>query len=373
MLSRPRRVRRLDWGVSACPLNKPYDLSFAQLTAYDSVWVRAEDEDGHIGLGEAVPLPGYNWETLETVSSTVAALVAGAERESAAAIVERCRAVRADHPFAASAVMTALDLPLFLDRTASDRRFPLSAAIAGEWPLDQLRRTAEAHLDAGYGFLKCKVGRDLEGDVAAARCLLNEWPGRPFGVVFDANQAYAPDAALAFARALRACASDRLQWLEQPVDRRDWDGMERLCRRGEVAIVVDESIYDEADVARAAAIGAHGVKLKLVKNFGIAETLSLARRARELGLTVVFGNGVATDLGNLGEYLVLASAPELFAAPAECSGFAKLREPLLGSLLRIDDKGRLTASAGADEIAACLAGFSAHARGVTQPSIGVSR
>ena len=73
----------------------------------------------------------------------------------------------------------------------------------------------------------------------------------------------------------------------------------------QVPIVLDESIYNEADIVRAARIGAYGVKLKLMKNFGIAETLSLARQARHLGLIVVFGNGVATDIGNLGEYLVI--------------------------------------------------------------------
>jgi len=355
------RLRRLRVGVSACPLIKPYELSFVSLTAFDSVWVIAEDDNGRIGVGEAVPLPGYNWETLDTIRETVAMLVAGADGQPCSGIAERCRSVRTDHPFAASAVMSALDMPSFLGCAESGVRFALSAPVAAEWPLPELRRAVGAHLAAGYGFIKAKVGRDYDSDVAAARCLLREWPGRRFGVVFDPNQAYSSDAALAFAQELRDCASDRLQWFEQPVDRHDWDAMERICRARQVHVVLDESIYDEADVVRAAKIGAYGVKLKLMKNFGVAETLSLAQYARYLGLVVVFGNGVATDIGNFGEYLVLAAGQGMFASPGECSGFAKLREPLLGPLLAIGEDGRMTCSTASTDIAGRLRHFAQRA------------
>ena len=66
-----------------------------------------------------------------------------------------------------------------------------------------------------------------------------------------------------------------------------------------------------------------------MKNFGPTETVRLANIARELGLLVVLGNGVATDVGNLAEFLVLASAPDLLASRGESSGYVKLnRRPL---------------------------------------------
>lgn len=341
-----KKVRRLRYGVTACPLTKPYDLSFASLTTFDSVWVVAEYDDGRVGIGEAVALPGYGWETLDTVRRTVAAITEGADGQSREAIIARCREARVEHPFAASAVMTALELPDALDQARPDLHFPVSAPVAADWPLADLRGSVEKHLAAGYNFIKVKIGRDLDRDIVGTRCLLTEWPGRNFRLVFDANQAYSTDAALIFARELGSIASNRLQWLEQPVDRDDWDAMERVCRSRHAPVVLDECIYSEADVERAARIGAKGVKLKLMKNFGIAETLSLARKARTLGLFVVFGNGVATDVGNLGEYLVLAADGGLFEAPTESNGFAKLREPLLGKLLTMDNGSLRCTEAG---------------------------
>jgi len=181
--------------------------------------------------------------------------------------------------------------------------------------------------------------------------VLTEWPGKRFRAVFDANQAYTTEAALRLPRSCAAALPTGCNGFEQPVDRRDWDGMERLCRKSGVPIVLDECIYDEADVKRAAAIGASGVKLKLIKNFGIAETLALGRLARSLGLIVVFGNGVASDIGNLGEYLTLVAGQGLFTDASECTGFVKLRESLLGGVLNVGDDGEFAATASATAIA----------------------
>jgi len=351
-------LRRLRWGVQHAPLTKPYELSFASLTAFDVVWVRAEIETGDIGLGDAVPLPGYNWETLDSIRATVSAICDDADGRSASAIVERCRGVRSQHPFAASAVMAALELPSFLDRAKQPpEQFPISAPVAAEWPVQKLRDVVQALLTSGYRYIKVKVGRNLDDDIRTARCLLTEWPGEHFGVVFDANQAHSVEDALTFSQALRQCASSRLQWYEQPVDRDDWQGMERVCRSDGAPVVLDECIYDRSDVERARRIGAYGVKLKLVKNFGIGETLALARHARSLGLAVVYGNGVASDIGNLGEYLTLAAGEGMFASASECSGFAKLKTPLLGPLLRIDQAGQFSLNASAAEVRTAVSAF----------------
>lgn len=352
-----RYLQRLRWGSDVAALTKPYDLSFAQLNAFNVVWVLAEDSEGRIGIGEAVPLPGYNWETLESICGAVASICEAADGATVASVVGKCRDFHGDHPFAASAVMAALDMPQYLGYAGATSRFPISAPVSGHWPVAKLRHAVEAQISGGCKFVKVKVGRDFDSDAAAARTILTEWPSTSFSAVFDANQAHSTEQGLAFARVLQSCASERLQWYEQPVDRRDWEGMERLCRSVSIPIVLDECIYDEADIRRAAAIGAYGVKLKLVKNFGIAETISLGRLAQNLGLVVVFGNGVATEIGNLGEFLTLAAAGGLFAVPSESSGFAKLQQPILGRILDVSPDGHLVCCATTAEITERIGSF----------------
>lgn len=352
-----RRIARARWGRRVAPLAKPYELSFVQLRSFDAVWVRIEDDAGGVGLGESVALPGYGWETADDVARVVAAVLDGAEGMSATALEDRCRKLRVEHPFAVSAVMAALDLPALLAHHRPGFSFPLNAPVAGETPVPTLRQQVAQHLAEGYAYVKVKVGRDLEAECAAARCVLREAFEQPFTVVFDANQAYSTEQALRFADALAALPRTRLLWFEQPVDRSDWDAMAAVCARTDVPVVLDEAIYDGAHIERAKAIGAHGVKLKGCKQFGLRDALDLARRARHLGLDVVFGNGVATDIGNVAELLVLEAGEGLFSPPGECNGFAKLSAPLLPGALGIAPGGRIAASLGPDDLRRLLADF----------------
>lgn len=306
-------------------LEVPYVLRFRTLDAFDTVIVRVEGADGQVGLGEAVALPGYGWETAADIERAANALVEGATEYST--LMARCRAASAEHPFAASAVATALELPNLHPPLL--RPVALSRALA---PGDGLRRDVEVARRIGYGYLKVKIGGEVDGDLAAVESLR----GEPLPMVFDANGGYDPDTALRVADALAGLPA--LQWFEQPVDQRDWRGLELVCRRSRVPVVLDECIYTFADVRRAAEIGAFGVKLKLCKHPGPTATLDLARAARALGLQVVFGNGVATDVGNLAELMVMAVAgPDVFCAPSEASGFAKVKQPIVFDGLSVRD------------------------------------
>lgn len=343
-------IRRLDWGVIRAPLRSPYHLSFATLVEYGTVWVRSEDERGDVGLGEVVPLPGYGWETLDDVTKAVARLLSGAVGLRRSELAGRCRALWPERPFAASAVMSALEFSDLLEESPGVGDFALNWPVAGNAPPDVLRAQVSAGLDQGYTFIKVKVGKDLSSELDNLPLLLKEWPDRAFRVLFDANQGYDCAMALAFARGLADNDSGRLLWFEQPLDRDDWQGLADVCAQSPVPIILDESVYSGEHVRRAARMGMHGVKLKLFKQCGPRHCLELARLAKELGLTVVFGNGVATDVGNLSEYLLLALSVGLFSAPAESNGFRKLAAPLLDGVL-VERGGFLTLGVSKAELA----------------------
>ncbi len=292
---RARTVTEACWGRRRVPLARPYRLSFVTLDALDVVWVWLRFDHGPPGVGEAVALPGYGDETADQVAATVAALVADLGELEA-----RAGAARARAPFAASAVLTALQLP---DWLADGPPIPTNIAIGPGVPAPE-----------GYQHVKVKVGPDLVGALR----------GGPH-VVFDANQAYDVEGALECAHRIAAAGGAR--WFEQPVSRHDWEGMARVCAESPVPVLLDEAVCGAADIERARAIGAHGVKLKLCKVGGPDELEALARAARPL--TVVQGNGVATDIGNLAEAMVARRLGDVLAAPCEGSGFARLAEPLL--------------------------------------------
>lgn len=341
---------RLDWGVSRRPLAKPYELSFATLTTFESVWVAARRSDGAVGLGEAVALPGYGWETAEDARRVVGELVERLDGKPAAEIAAACADASEAAPFAASAVVSAVELGDWLGRAAEGRPVPVNMALAATRTPETLEGAIAPALGAGRRYFKCKVGKDIEADIATAAWLLPRLAAAGARCVFDANQAHSLDEARAFARAVAPHGQDSLAWYEQPCDRRDWDAHAALIGGTETAVVLDECIYTAADIDRARRIGAAGVKLKLFKHPGLAETDRLARYAKDLGLIVVMGNGVATDIGNFAEYLLLAAGAGVYTHPAESTGFAKLVEPfaLAGLAVTADGRFRIDDPAGAD-------------------------
>lgn len=338
----PPLVKHVEWGVFQAPLSEPYHLSFGTLRSYAGVWVRCERDDGRVGLGEAVPLPGYGSETLADVERVVEELTRGAAGLDLATLAAKCRKAWGNSPFAASAVMSALELPELLDEVDLGQEFPLNLPVAGDAEPESLRARLSAGFSQGYSFIKVKVGRRLDREIANLPIFFREFADQRFRVLFDANQAYSWDEALHFAQALAKQGGSRLCWFEQPLGRDDWDGHERLCAASPCPIILDESIYSAEDVRRAAAMGAHGVKLKLFKQCGPRHCLELADLARSLGLAVVFGNGVATDIGNLIEFFILSRGGN-FSSPAESNGFCKLARPVLSTPLAVHD-GRLVLS-----------------------------
>jgi L-alanine-DL-glutamate epimerase-like enolase superfamily enzyme len=323
------RVAGVRLAVRDVPLRTPYVLSFVTLASFRARLVAVDLDDGRRGLGEVVALPGYGAETDAAVAEAHAALAArlpglavDAARASVVAAAEAA-------PFAASAVLAALDVAT--GRLAMPPRIdqPLVGGIETADPavmLEAMRR----HHDAGVRTIKVKFGRDPEADRRAVAPLLDAVPQDSL-LRFDANQAYDEAAAMRVLAAFDHPRRDRVELFEQPmgVDETAWEAMPRLVAASPVPLMLDEAILADSDIDRAATVGAAWVKLKACKGAGVDELLGRARRAKAVGLRVVLGNGVATDIANLFEAAVRAAAPELFDGAGEHNGFTRIATPLL--------------------------------------------
>jgi muconate cycloisomerase len=122
---------------------------------------------------------------------------------------------------------------------------------------------------------------------------------------------------------------DNIELLEQPFKRNAWQAVESLAKWSPVPIMLDESIWIADDIKKASECRAGFVKLKLMKHGGIRNTVKLAKLAQGLGLKVILGNGVQTDLGCLDECYAYKFANLKLAG--EMNGFLKLKHPLLSS------------------------------------------
>lgn len=312
------------------PLSQPYVLSFAVISEIHSIAVRLFLENGHGGIAEAVPLPGYTDETRQSVVKSLLTVLPYITGKTASELSERLSGQISDAPFAMSAIMTAAEvaadeliIPAALD-------IPLLAAVSAERQAKFPLNRSLNYVQGGFKTIKVKVGRDIDADVNTLVHLLDNMPD---GVLLrlDANQAYTYAEAERILDVIgKHARCGMVELVEQPFGTHEaaWADFSRLARVTEVPLMLDESIIHEADVGRAAEAGAKLIKLKLFKHQGIKGLLAMARAANSMGLGVVMGNGVATEIGNLQE-AILYQESGLFQGASEGNGFAKLSYPAL--------------------------------------------
>jgi L-alanine-DL-glutamate epimerase-like enolase superfamily enzyme len=148
---------------------------------------------------------------------------------------------------------------------------------------DRARRASE------FQALKIKVGgaEDLER-VEAVR----EESEAPLRV--DANEGWTLEAARELMPELIRLG---VEFVEQPFPAEDVESFEALRElRPRLPIVVDEGCHDLSDVAPAARY-ADGINVKLAKSGGVREAVRMIHAARALGLRVMLGCMVESQLG----------------------------------------------------------------------------
>ena len=324
-----KTVYSIDAGVLKRRLKKPYELSFHTVEKINSLWISVKYSDGSGGFGEAVPLPGYGSETVESILDFFRKTVPGLVGLSQEEVMSELTRHRGGHnSFAVSAIATAIEFYQWIRKADTIARIPLVFPLRASKKKESLSMQVEEGIRLGYRHFKMKIGKDVDTDIFSAEYILNVYEGMDLLFRFDANQAYDFDRSAKFCKSIGAVNKKNVLWLEQPLKIDAWDDTRALCEISTVPIMLDECIYNEHDIERAKEVGCAAVKLKLCKHMGISHCVQLAKAARKLGLMVTLGNGVSSDIGNLCEGLAINEAPNLFVEGSECNGFIKLEDAI---------------------------------------------
>jgi D-galactarolactone cycloisomerase len=295
----PFTLRRVSARVFRAPIATPVVTSFGIMRDRPMVLVRAEDESGAVGWGEA-------WCNFPTV---------GAEHR--ARMVEGVIAplvldIRYEHPAEAFRALTAKTAVLALQ---SGERGPVAQSIAGLdiaiWDLvarrageplwrllggnsprvrvyasginpDAPAATARKKLEEGYRAFKLKVGFGAERDLANLRDLRAEL-GDEAELMIDANQGWSLQDAIDMAPQLEAF---NLRWVEEPL-RADspWNDWQVHARHTRVPLAAGENIMsDDAFDAALHADALDVVQPDIAKWGGFSGCHPVAERVLKAGL-----------------------------------------------------------------------------------------
>jgi L-alanine-DL-glutamate epimerase-like enolase superfamily enzyme len=217
--------------------------------------------------------------------------------------------------------------PLFID---NDIEYPLLATLHAKGRHES-EREIEQMLAKGYQTIKVKVGlKDVESDIQKLQ-FIQEVVGNRAKVRIDANQAYNLKEAVRFVTHIDP---ENIELFEQPFPKQEWDAMKALSKYSKLPLMLDESICSEHDIERVILSGcAQFVKFKLMKAGSIDKLKQFIRQAQQAEISVVLGNGVAGEVGNLHEILV---ANSLLRNAGEMNGFLKHSQNLFCQPLKIE-------------------------------------
>ena len=289
------------------PLRWPLETARGVTRLREGLLVEIRSATGLRGYGEAMPLPGFCLESLESarvaLSKALPALVgreaddlesnlALADGLTTSAISARGALDSALHDLAARARnLSVADLLA----PGSDRAVAVRALLAAKTPRE-VAAVGRHAVDAGFQTVKLKIGAtSIDRDLARVT-RLREAVGEACAVRVDANGGWEEAAA---AGALRDLAPARPEFVEQPVAATAIESLARLRADSPVPVAADESLCQPGGPQTLLDLGAADLLiLKPAALGGLRAAQRLAERAQDAGIGVVVTGFLDSAIGD---------------------------------------------------------------------------
>lgn len=336
------------------PYSKPLKFASGEVHVAEHVLVRVHTDDGVVGTADAPPRPFTYGETQAGVIAVIGSIFAPAitgmglmEREQIQTKINRT----VGNPVAKAAVDMAI-----WDAMGKTMGYQLTELLGGYTDrmrvshmlgfddpaamVDEAQRIRDSY---GITTFKIKVGRRPYAlDTAVVRALRTRF-GDEVELYVDGNRGWSASES---ARAMKEMSDLGLTFAEELCPADDVLGRRWLVTQLDVPFIADESVATAAEVTREVLGGsATAVSIKTSRT-GFTQSRRVHHLAEGLGLEVVMGNQIDSQLGSMCT-VAFGAAFELTSRRAgELSNFLDMSDDLLTEPLEIRD-GELTIRPGA--------------------------
>lgn len=322
------RIEGLSLHRLSVPLRRPFVTAIRSAVVVDVLLVQVRDSDGRSGWGEAPTSWRVTGESADSVSAALSGPLIDAVRGVSTDDVEGFGVLIERAVVQNSAARMALDCALY-DLAAQARAMPLaqflggtrttartdmtlSAAVTPSDRANLVQHAVECVAD-GFSTLKVKVGAG--GDDVNDLIEIRRAVGEHVRLRADANQSWSRERAIRIISALED-AGVGLEFVEQPVDRDDIEGLALVAAAVETPVMVDESVWTSRDLREVIRLGAADmINIKLAKTGGLRAAMQMATLARNHAIGVIVGCMAESHVG-ISAAATLASVLDANAASA---------------------------------------------------------
>ncbi len=275
-------------------LKHPFTISRSTRTTQDSVIVSISD-DINTGYGEAIPYPYYNitHQKIEQSILKSQAVIENASGMHPDDLWQQLEFKLKDDYFTLCAINCAYwDYYAQTENRTTRSYFcddfenpPLSDYTIG---IDTIEVMKQKIIETPWPIYKIKLGTDKDVEIISE---LRKVTDAVFRI--DANCAWTVEETLNNAIKLKELG---VEFIEQPLNADDWEGMKRLKRKCVLPLIADESCRRFEDVEKCFE-GFHGINIKLMKCGGLTPAIKMIHKARALNLDVMAGCMAESTVG----------------------------------------------------------------------------
>lgn len=306
-VAEPLLIKRVDAFGLNLPLNKIVLMAGVELSCVENLLIRIEAENGLVGWGEASSAPSHGGASLQDMLASfhqeMHDFLIGKNILELSGITQALNLLAKNAKSAVAAVDVALydllgkhlGVPVHVLLGGAQRHQVPPLWLIGNSSIEKDLSEAQLKWGQGYRFFKLKLGvKSLDDDIALT-IAIREKLGDQLQICADANMGMNLDQANTYVQAVK---NTRLAYLEQPLHKKDIQGIQTLAKTSPIPIGLDESVTSTDDILAAARDGVQGVSLKTLKLGGLSGVMGAGHLCHAFKLQINLASKMAeTGIG----------------------------------------------------------------------------
>ncbi|KRN43081.1 mandelate racemase/muconate lactonizing enzyme family protein [Fructilactobacillus fructivorans] len=289
------KIQKVKISKLMMPLSKPFITNIRTSTKLQSLIYQIVLEDGSKGYGESAEnykLTGESFKDMVEYSKNIVDMITGMDVRSALSILTNTNQYHSSKYGIEVAMVDAIsqsegksiDKYLNIGEPMQYLQNDTTISVMNE---SDTRKATISTIRAGYKCIKYKVSRGTDelNRILNVKDLL----GKGVSIRIDPNQAWSRQQAITYIDKLQN-SDIKVDFIEQPVNANDLDGMREVKRFSHIPIVADESVFGLED-AEKIINGKYAdlINIKLIKCGGPIEAIRIANFAKKRRIRCLFG------------------------------------------------------------------------------------
>ncbi|MCB2295260.1 dipeptide epimerase [Clostridium algoriphilum] len=293
------KITDIEISSISVPLKRPFKTSLRTVNSVEDIVVMIKTDSGNVGFGEAPPTGVITGDTkgaiLGAIDDHIKKTIIGMDVEHFEEILIKLNRCIVNNTSAKAAIDIALyDLygqlyktPLYKLLGGYKKELITDITISVNEPNEMAKDSLHA-IGLGYKTLKVKVGKDSRTDILRLKAV-RDIVGYDINIRIDANQGWKPKEAILTLRKIED-AGLNIEFVEQPVDAHDIEGLKFVTDNISIPVMADESVFSPMDALKILQThAADFINIKLMKTGGIYNASKICSMAEIYGTQCMIG------------------------------------------------------------------------------------